>query len=120
MPYLSLYFQISNITSAASQRNAFLNKIMQKIRTSEPEPMTNSCKLIVIGFYLASISGCTPQPAIKPEDMTLCSNPRPEVCTMEYDPVCGYSVNDESRNYASACSACSDITVIGYLPGECQ
>ncbi|MGD8934395.1 MAG: hypothetical protein PVF35_06430 [Gammaproteobacteria bacterium] len=82
--------------------------------------MTNNFKLIVIGLYLAPITGCTHQPAINPEDMTLCSNPRPEICTMEYEPACGYSDNGESRNFASACTACSDITVVGYLPGECR
>jgi hypothetical protein len=119
MPRLSLYFQISNITSAAPQRNVFLKNIMQKIRMSGTEPMTNNFKLIVTGLYLASITGCTPQPVISPDDMTMCSNPRPEICTMEYEPVCGYSANDEPRSFASACTACSDITVIGYRPGEC-
>ena len=87
---------------------------------SQTESIMNNFKLIVSGLYLASITGCTPRPAINPENMTLCSNPRPEICTMEYDPVCGFSDNDESGNFASACTACSDITVTGYLPGECQ
>jgi hypothetical protein len=50
---------------------------------------------------------------------TECANPRPEICTMEYNPVCGFT-NDGSRTtYGNECSACSDITVQWYFSGEC-
>lgn len=59
-----------------------------------------------------------------------CSNPRPEICTREYRPVCAQvdtgkrcvtvpcdsSVNETRGN---ACSACSDPKVVGYRAGAC-
>ena len=64
-------------------------------------------------------SGCTSQ-TINPDDMTLCTNPRPEICTMEYNPVCGFMQNNDSGTYASPCTACSDSTVVGYTMGSCE
>lgn len=48
-----------------------------------------------------------------------CEEPRPQLCTMEYLPVCGESREGE-RGYANGCSACSDPLVSRYHPGECR
>ncbi|MGI9227211.1 MAG: hypothetical protein ACR2PU_00310 [Gammaproteobacteria bacterium] len=50
---------------------------------------------------------------------TMCSEPRPEVCTMEHDPVCGYKSDGTSKTYSNGCSACTEIEIIGYKNGEC-
>lgn len=52
--------------------------------------------------------------------MTLCEDPRPEMCTMQYDPVCGQLDDVTYKTYSNACSACSDRKVIRYRPGECE
>lgn len=38
-----------------------------------------------------------------------------EVCTMEYNPVCG----DNGKTYGNACSACSSGEIEFYVQGEC-
>ena len=76
---------------------------------------TNSLLLITV---ILTVVGCASDP-IDTESMTLCTNPRPEVCTMEYDPVCGFT-EDGHRTYASGCTACSDKEVIGYKQGACK
>ncbi|UCB55409.1 MAG: hypothetical protein JSW45_02455, partial [Thiotrichales bacterium] len=56
-------------------------------------------------------------------DLTICTEPRPQVCTMDYTPVCGLrnsSAEDEWKTYSNACGACSDATVVGYRPGACE
>lgn len=73
--------------------------------------------LLIISSVLMSI-GCVSKP-VNPDDMTLCTNPRPEVCTMEYNPVCGFT-EDSHKTYASGCTACSDKQVAGYKPGTCE
>lgn len=50
---------------------------------------------------------------------TQCDTPRPQVCTMEYDPVCGYLLAGGSLEYSSGCNACADDSVAVYLPGSC-
>lgn len=59
-----------------------------------------------------------------------CEDPRPEVCTRDYRPVCGLRDSGircittpceatEWRTYGNACDACADPAVFGYVDGEC-
>ncbi len=59
-----------------------------------------------------------------------CQNPRPEICTFEYNPVCGQRdtgircvttpcPSTEWQTFGNACTACGDPAVAGYYPGEC-
>jgi PBP1b-binding outer membrane lipoprotein LpoB len=76
-------------------------------------------QLAVLTALILLLSGCASQ-TVNPDDMTLCTNPRPEVCTMEYNPVCGFMQNNDFRTYASPCTACSDSAVVGYTMGDCE
>ena len=53
------------------------------------------------------------------EQPVVCKTPRPEVCTMEYDPVCGERADNSQKTYSNGCRACSDQDVIRYRKGEC-
>ena len=48
-----------------------------------------------------------------------CHDPRPQVCTMEYDPVCATLHKGGSKQYSSGCNACADDAVASYLPDPC-
>lgn len=61
---------------------------------------------------------------------TTCAEPRPEMCTRDYRPVCATvdtgircittpCPSTEQRTYGNACSACGDKKVISHVPGEC-
>lgn len=50
---------------------------------------------------------------------TVCRDPRPELCTMEYRPVCG-DRGGELRSYSNGCSACSDTAVSRHRSGACD
>ena len=51
-------------------------------------------------------------------------NNRPEVCTLEFAPVCGYIHNCEggacTSTFSNDCAACADPTVDGYVNGTCE
>ena len=53
-------------------------------------------------------------------DLTLCSDPRPEFCTMDYNPVCGTLEDGSSKTYSNGCTACSDAAVAGWILGACE
>ena len=52
-------------------------------------------------------------------DLVQCTDPRPQVCTMEYNPACGELIAGGQREYSSPCNACADDTVAGYNQGSC-
>lgn len=74
-------------------------------------------RLVLGALALLSLTACATRPT--PSLVTQCSTPRPQVCTMEYAPVCADLVAGGKRQYSSACNACADDAVAGYLRGEC-
>jgi PBP1b-binding outer membrane lipoprotein LpoB len=85
-------------------------------------------KIISLVLFMALfITGCV---ASKPTGIE-CTNPRPEMCAMNYDPVCATRDNKvrcvttpcestELITYGNACSACSNPDVYHYQPGACE
>lgn len=64
-------------------------------------------------------------------EYTQCSDPRPEICTQEYNPVCAIKKVDaqcvttpceptEHKTYSTGCTACADSSVTMYKPGACE
>jgi hypothetical protein len=99
-----------------------------------------SAKPIVTALMLSALLGCvqaesTPPPAPMPPvpdyAVTECSDPRPQICTMDYTPVCAQRdtgircvttpcPSSEWKTYSNGCSACSDSDVSGYRSGSCE
>jgi hypothetical protein len=95
-------------------------------------------RLAAIGLLAALTlwtSACSSQPPAEPEsepasDYTACEDPRPEMCTREFLPVCAERDtgircvttpcdSTEWVTLATACTACSDSKVLGHRPGAC-
>lgn len=92
-------------------------------------------RLLPTLLVLLLVGGCTPAaeedgPAAtepgKPgasADYQLCRDPRPEVCTREYRPVCADRIGEDDRveqvTRPNACEACTDPEVRGHRPGTC-
>lgn len=50
---------------------------------------------------------------------TMCEDPRPQVCTMDYRPVCGTHQDGSVKTYANGCGACSNPEVTFWIEGAC-
>jgi len=78
---------------------------------------------LLLGLTACSVPGGTQStgvPAPPEAGMTVCSEPRPMVCTMEYRPVCASLVAGGEKTYPSGCNACADIAVQRWLDGPCE
>ena len=64
------------------------------------------------------INGCQSTPK-HPVNQITCSEPRPEVCTLHFQRVCGFNSDNSSKTYPNACSACSNKEVVNYIKSEC-
>ncbi len=57
-----------------------------------------------------------------PDDIAkvgMCIEPRPEICTQDYTPVCGVHRDGSRSTYSNGCTACSNLDVVGAMPGAC-
>lgn len=83
--------------------------------------------LMCVVFGLAA---CNDEPESAVE-RTVCQDPRPEMCTREYRPVCGLKdtgircvtepcPSSEHKTYGNACDACADPAVLSYSAGACE
>jgi hypothetical protein len=50
---------------------------------------------------------------------TVCVDPRPQICTMDYRPVCGTLKNGTVKTYSNGCGACADAGVVSWVEGAC-
>ncbi len=85
------------------------------------------CKWKMMIFLLAGFTAvsCAQTPraqetAMAQTDLVVCEDPRPQICTAIYDPVCALTADNSYKTYASACSACGDARVSGHRPGACE
>ena len=64
---------------------------------------------------MSVLSAC----ATEPLNQTPCTEPRPQMCPMNYVPVCAILGDDQRKTYSNGCSACSDPAVVAYQPNAC-
>ena len=59
---------------------------------------------------------------IKQSEITHCKPEQREgdVCTQQYDPVCGFKDDNSRETFSNSCFACSNNQTIFYVPGECK
>lgn len=65
------------------------------------------------------LAACSTSPPSADGSVHQCEDPRPQVCTLEYAPVCAFRGGGERREYSNGCSACADPEVSGYTDGAC-
>lgn len=59
-------------------------------------------------------------PSSHQSETIVCTDPRPQICTMDYKPVCATKSDGTRASYSNGCGACSDPEVQEYVQGECK
>lgn len=80
--------------------------------------LTRSALAGAIVAAASTLAACSSTPN-QLDNMTECTEPRPQVCTMQYDPVCAQHTDGSLKTHATDCTACSDKDVIGHVKGAC-
>ena len=74
--------------------------------------------LLTVGLQ----SGCattTAEPEPEATTLNFCPEPRPEMCTQDYRPVCAQLSDGTWQEYSNGCNACSDENAVSYKEGKC-
>ena len=87
------------------------------VRRKREFEMPRITVMVLVGLLLGSCS--THGSELESTD-TRCSDPRPEMCTREYVPVCGNREDGSTKTYGNGCTACSDPSVVSFSSGACS
>ena len=77
---------------------------------------------LISTVILLTITACDAE-QVHPNDITRCTDPRPEVCAQNYLPVCGTgnpAIQSGWTTFSNACTACTVISVSAYKEGACD
>ncbi len=77
---------------------------------------------LILPLLLSMLAGCAGYHNSRPIGAELhrqCADPRPQVCTLEYAPVCALLDKKQRKQYSNACKACANPAVVGYIAGPC-
>jgi hypothetical protein len=84
-------------------------------------------KPLTIAAIITCLSACANVGNEQSEGLDLfqnvCTEPRPEICTREYRPVCAQVKTDQGvvlKTYATGCTACGDSQVLAYQDEACK
>ena len=75
--------------------------------------------VILTGMALGGCASGAKEPMAAAPGATVCEEPRPEVCTMDYRPVCGTLADGSVKTYSNGCGACSDAAVTSWVENAC-
>ncbi len=74
---------------------------------------------LLSGLFLSTACSIAQTEVNEQAEAVPCKNPRPQICTMNYDPVCGLHKDHSSKTYSNGCGACADAEVISWQKGQC-
>ncbi len=88
--------------------------------------MVKSSRVVHPGRFAALIlpallGACASMPGIQsmPDDAKACPKQKPDACTMEYDPVIGYTADGEDQGvFSNHCSACREEHIEYTVPKD--
>ena len=95
-----------------------MNEALTNREIAGLRPVTPALAIFAI---LLSLYACAGKPPLEADSgQTICVDPRPEVCTMDYTPVCATRADGSMATYSNGCGACADAAVVSHRPGACE
>ncbi|RLA06346.1 MAG: hypothetical protein DRQ54_06690 [Gammaproteobacteria bacterium] len=79
-----------------------------------------STLLIVFTVLISAGATIAAEETIADTSATQCVEPRPQMCTMDYRPVCATMGDGIEKTFANGCSACSDEEAKSWVEGDCE
>lgn len=79
-----------------------------------------SLPLLVALLSLGACASGNSKSATATGSQTACTDPRPQICTADYTPVCAQLKDGQLKTYSNACSACADGRVIAHNASACE
>ena len=87
--------------------------------------------LLILVTACQSTTNKVTKPEVNKPATVSCTDPRPQICTQEYIPVCATKdtgircvttpcPSTEKVTYPNACTACADAKVYSYVTGACE
>ncbi len=70
-------------------------------------------------FALGACANSASEKVVPAAGATICKNPRPQVCTMDYRPVCATFKDGSAKTYSNGCGACTDTNVTFWVEDAC-
>jgi hypothetical protein len=81
--------------------------------------MKRNLLIASISLLLGACASGSPDKEMAVVGATVCKDPRPQVCTMDYTPVCATLVDGSVKTYSNGCGACSDANVNSWVADAC-
>ena len=81
--------------------------------------MSRNILIAVISLLLGACASGSPDKASAVAGVTVCEEPRPQVCTMDYTPVCATLQDGSVKTYPNGCGGCADVNVKSWVPDAC-
>ena len=75
--------------------------------------------LLALLLVSAAVSAQAEQTPAPPPGQVTCTDPRPQMCTQVYQPVCATKRDGTRQTYSNGCMACTDRNVATHIPGPC-
>ncbi len=76
--------------------------------------------VLILSFGLTACSANNTQTILVAAEGQQCTEPRPEICTSDYRPVCANLKDSTRKTFSNGCSACSDANANSWIEGECS
>ena len=76
--------------------------------------------IIAVSLFVCNGLGMAEENGSEKKEFKTCPEPRPQMCTREYRPVCAKLDDGSMKTYSNGCTACTNPKAVGFYSGACE